>query len=384
MRTYALAFTFFLAACSKNAPQEKVVNWGMWQGDPYINAYVRDFVTPQLKDRYGITLNIVGAQGNNLVGMLMAEKEAGKADSALDLMWINGETFYQLRQIDALYGPFADKLENAKYVDFANPFVRYDFRQETNGYECPWGNVQLAIIYDSAKVDNPPRTRADLVAWVKEHPGRFTFDNGFTGMTLLKGWLIDLMGGQSFDGQFDEAKYAKASAELWAWVNSIKPYLWNKGESFPADVAALHQLYAGGNIDFTMSNNDGEVDNKVLQGLFPKSSKAYVFDSGTIQNSHFVGIPKGSPHKEAAMQVANFLISPEAQFEKLKPQVWGDGTILDVSKLPADWQDKFAHVPQRERAPLRSEIQPHALQEPAAEYMVRVFKDFRTHVIEAH
>ena len=376
---YAACLLFALAACKES----KVVHWGMWQGDPFINAYVRDYVTPQVKERYGITLDVVGAQGNTLVGMLMAEQEAGKKESALDLMWINGETFYQLRQIDALYGPFVDTLPNAKYVDFANPFVRYDFRKEIEGYECPWGNVQLAVIYDSAKVDSPPKTRAELEAWVKAHPGRFTFDNGFTGMTLLKGWLVDVLGGSSFDGKFDEAAYAKASTELWAWVNGLKPYLWKKGETFPADVAALHQLYAAGEVDFTMSNNDGEVDNKVLQGLFPKSSKAYVFDSGTIQNSHYVGIPKTSAHIDAARQVADFLISPEAQFEKLKPNVWGDGTVLDVTKLPPEWQEKFAHVPQRERAPLRAEIQPHALQEPDSEYMIRVFKDFRTHVIEA-
>ena len=46
-------------------------------------------------------------RGNMIVSLLLSELEAGKKQSSIDMMWINGETFYQLRQIDALYGPFS-------------------------------------------------------------------------------------------------------------------------------------------------------------------------------------------------------------------------------------------------------------------------------------
>ena len=77
----------------------------MWQGDPFINAYVQGWVAPRLLAQHGVTLQAVNGQGNMIVSALMTEKEAGKAESETDMMWINGETFYQLRQIDALYGP---------------------------------------------------------------------------------------------------------------------------------------------------------------------------------------------------------------------------------------------------------------------------------------
>ena len=73
------------------------------------------------------------------------------------MVWINGETFYQLRQIDALFGPFTDKLPNSQYIDFDNPFIGIDFQQPVDGYEAPWGNVQFALIYDTTRVANPPR-----------------------------------------------------------------------------------------------------------------------------------------------------------------------------------------------------------------------------------
>lgn len=367
----------------EQAARGQTVTWMMWQGDPFINAYVTKFVAPELARRYGIELRTVAGQGGTIVSTLMTEREAKKSSSAIDLAWINGETFYQLRQIGGLTGPFTDRLPNARAIDFGNRFIRYDFQQEVNGFEAPWGNVQHAFIYDSARVADPPRDRAALSAWVKAHPGRFTFDTGFTGMTFLKELLIDIAGGEKvLAGAFDETQYRRAAAGLWAYLREIRPYLWKKGETFPSDLSQIHQMFANGELDFTMSNNDGEVDNKVQQGLFPKTARAYVWDTGTIQNSHYLGIPKNAAHLEGALVAINFMISPEAQLEKMKPEVWGDGTILDVSRLPAPWRQKFAALPKRKNGPERAEIQGRALQELAPETMIHLYEDFRTEILE--
>jgi putative spermidine/putrescine transport system substrate-binding protein len=148
-------------------------------------------------------------------------------------------------------------------------------------------------------------------------------------------------------------------------------------------VAQLHQLFASGEVDFTMSNNDGEVDTKILQGTFPETARAFVLDGGTIQNSHYLGIPRQSPRLAAALVAANFLISPEAQLEKLDPRVWGDGTVLDLGRLPPEWRRRFENLPERRYAPRRAEILDKAIAEPDAQYMIRIFEDFRKHVIES-
>lgn len=361
----------------------QTVTWGMWMGDPFINRYVEEYVRPALRERYGVELDVISAQGRDILAMTMTELEAGKSVSEIDMMWINGENFAQLREIDALLGPFTSRLPNALYIDADSPFIRYDFQKEIDGYECPWGNVQFTLIYDLARVSDPPRTVEELAAWVEQNPGRFTLENGFTGMTFLKSLLIHFAGGPgSLDGPFDESRYQKASAQLWDYINGIKPHFWHGGQTFPEQLSQLHQIFAAGEVDFTMSNNDGEVDNKVLQGLFPDTARAYVLESGTIQNSHYLGISSRARHVEGALVAINFLISPEAQYKKIKPEVWGDGTILDVDRLPDPWPSRFRNVPDRNHAPPRSEIQPFALKEPAPEYMIRVYEDFRTQVIE--
>lgn len=374
-----------------NAPWEQIeqsakgstVRMMMWQGDPIINRYMHEWVVPEVKKRFDITLDAAPWEPGEIPKIFMAEIEANQQYSSLDIGWINGENFFQVKRINALFGPFAKRLPNAQYIDFQNPFIGMDFQQPVDGYECPWGNVQECIIYDTIRTPQPPRSMAALEAYVKAHPGKFTLPYEFTGMTLLKAWLIALAGDKNaLQGPFDEAKYKALSTQLFDYINRIKPYFWRKGETFPESLAAMHQMFANGELDFTMSNNDNEVDNKILQKIFPGSAKSYVFETGTIQNSHFLAIPKRARNQAGAMTVINFLISPEAQLQKLNPAVWGDGTVLNVANLPAEWKDKFENIPTRKNAPKRSEIQPYALMEPAPEYMIRLFADFRKQVIE--
>lgn len=353
----------------------------MWKGDQNINDYMQEYVKPELKKRYGIDLQIAGGQGNTIVSILKTELEAGKTESEMDLMWINGETFYQLRRIEALFGPFVDKLPNAEYLDLQDPFVKYDFQQPIRGYECPWGTVQFTMIHDTTKIQDPPRGPGELEAFVKAHPGRFTISSDFTGMTLLKSLMIAMAGEEKLQGAFDPAVYKKYSRQLFEYINRLKPHFWRSGNTFPESVSEMHRLYANGEIWMTMSNNEAETDNKIAEGLFPRSSRGYVLESGTIRNSHYLGIPKHSNHRAAAMVAINFMISPGAQLQKLKPGVWGDGTVLKRSKLSTEWQQKFREVGELSHVKARSRLRENALRELAPKYMIKLYEDFRQQVV---
>ncbi len=152
----------------------------MWQGDPLINRYMSTWVVPEVKKRYDITLEVSPWEVGEIPKIFMAEIEANQQFSSLDIGWINGENFFQVRQLDALFGPFAKRLPNAQFIDFQNPFIGVDFQQPVDGYECPWGNVQECIIYDSIRTPQPPRTLAALETYVKTHPGKFTIPFAFT------------------------------------------------------------------------------------------------------------------------------------------------------------------------------------------------------------
>jgi putative spermidine/putrescine transport system substrate-binding protein len=361
------------------AARGTTVRWRMWRGDPSVNAYIDGWVAPRLLARYGLTLRAVEGQGPEIVNQLLVERGA-RAPGSADLVWINGETFHNLREANLLYGPWAHRLPNAIYVDSAAPTIQRDFEQPTEGFESPWGAVQFALIYDSLRTPDPPATVAELARWIRQHPGRFTHDQGFTGTTFLKVALYALNGGvTAFQGGFDQERYRRGSGRLWMWLDSLRPALWRAGSAYPPGVAELHRLFANGEVDFSMSMNQNEVVTKIRQGILPTTARALLLRDGTIANSHYVGIPANARNRAGAMVVANFLLSPEAQLEKLKPEVWADGSVLAVRKLPPAWASGFRAVAAMGAVPADS-LTKYARPEVAPEYHERLAADWRTRV----
>ncbi|NUQ20334.1 MAG: ABC transporter substrate-binding protein, partial [Gemmatimonadaceae bacterium] len=357
------------------------VVWRMWRGDPSINAYVDGWVAPRLRERYGITLRAVEGQGPELVNQLVVEREARRHTGTASLLWINGETFSNLRRERLLAGPWTGRLPNAAYVDSASPIVRRDFEQDPAGYESPWGRVQFALIYDSARTPRPPRSLHELAEWLRAHPGRFTHDQGIAGTTFLKMVLYETAGGvERLAGGFDSTRYLLARGAVFAWLDSLRPFLWRGGATYPPDVAAMHRLFANREIDFSMSNNQNEVATKVRQGILPPTARALLLADGTIANTHYVGVPTNAPNAAGAMVVADFLLSPEAQLEKQKPEVWADGTVLDVARLPSEWRARFAALAADPRQLPPDSLAKYARPEISPRYHERLAADWRAHV----
>ncbi len=392
-----LAAVISALACKGNAPEAPfsaaqpwdsvvarargtTVQWRMWRGDPSINSYVDNWVAPRLKKGYGITLRTVDGQGPDIVNQLVVERDS-RAKGSADLIWINGETFSNLRRARLLFGPWASQLPNAAYVDSLSPVIMRDSEQPTDGLESPWGRVQFALIYDTLRVPTPPRTVAELATWIRAHPGRFTHDQEFTGMTFLKAVMYSVNGGvTAFEGGFDEKRYAQGVEKLWQWIEPLRPYFWRAGRTFPAGVADLHRLFANGEVDFSMSINNNEVITKVRQGVLPSTSRAVLLRDASIANSHYVGIPINAGNPAGAMVVANFLLSPEAQLEKQRPEVWADGTVLDLNKLPAAMRIRFMSITDAAFAIPSDTLLRYQAPEVSPVYTGRLTKDWRSRI----
>lgn len=355
------------------------VRWRMWRGDPSINAYIDQWVAPRLREEYGIALEAIEGQGPELVNALVAEREArGTKDGTASLMWINGETFAAMRAEKLLSGPWAGALPNAAFVDSASSIVMKDFEADPAGYESPWGSVQFVLVFDSARTPTPPRTAAELMAWILAHPGRFTHDQGFTGITFLKTVMYAVGGGvERFAGGFRETDYVAGRDALFGWLDTTHRAFWRNGDTYPPDIAAMHRLFANREIDVTMTNNHREVAAKIRAGVLPSTSRAVLLQNGTIANSHYVGIPFNAPNPAGAMVVANFLLSAEAQLEKAGLDVWGDGTVLDIEKLESALQARFAKRLQSPGELSPDSLRRYARPEVHAEYHNRLLADWR-------
>ncbi|MBK8989985.1 MAG: ABC transporter substrate-binding protein [Chloroflexi bacterium] len=328
----------------------QTVNFYMWGGSDLINSWVTGYVATAVQEQYGITLNMVPiVDATEYINKVLGEKEAGRdSDGTVDLVWVNGENFRTMRQGDLLYGNWSQFLPSAAYVNWADPSVANDFGFAVDGYESPYGKAQFVMIYDSARVPEPPRTIPALIEWIKANPGQFTYaaPPDFTGSAFVRHICYHAAGGyETLLGEFDQAVFDEKSAACWALLNEIEPFLWREGQTYPENRARQIDLFANSEVSFDMAYNPAEASSLVENGRYPTTTRTFVFDSGTIANTHYVAIPYNSPNKAAAMVVANFLLSPEAQLSKAQPENWGDLPVLDPALLSADWQSQFAAIP---------------------------------------
>ncbi|BCB02074.1 ABC transporter substrate-binding protein [Bacillus sp. KH172YL63] len=324
------------------------VNLFMWGGDDGINRYVDEVVAPTLKEKNDIELNRVPIDTQEILQKLQTEKRAGKEEGTIDIVWINGENFKNAKENDLLAGSFVDRLPNfTNYYDTESEAFQYDFGTETEGYEAPWGKVQFTFFYNSDKVKNPPTTLEELKAFVKENPGKFTYPHpgDFTGNAFLRHLLYAQTDSNLSQAEFDDEKAAEIGKGVWDDLNELKPYLWREGETYPSTLTDLDKLYSQEEVWMTMGYNEARAEHMIKDGVFPAGTKSFVLtDIGSIGNTHFLSIPFNSPNKEGAMVAINEFLSPEAQYEKLKPNYWGESSPISYDKLDDEWKGKFMNI----------------------------------------
>ena len=322
----------------QNEAKGQTVYFNAWGGSEATNGYL-SWAAKEAKTRFGIDVRHVKITDTaEVVKRVQTEVAAGrKTDGSIDLMWVNGENFSKLKNEGLLFGPWAQSLPNWGLVDLNKP-VRSDFSVPTEGYESPWGTAQLTFIADRAKTPVPPRSAADLLSFAQANPGRVSYPKppDFHGTTFVKQLLLELTPNKApLQQAVTPGAFASATQTLWAYLDQLHPSLWRNGKSFPASAAEMHRMLGDGELKVSLTFNPNEAANLIATKQLPATAYSFGFSGGTIGNVHFVAIPVNAKAKAGAQVFANFLLSAEAQTRKADISVWGDGTVLDVSRLPA-------------------------------------------------
>ena len=323
------------------------VFFNAWGGGDTINAYIQ-WAADEVMKRYGVKVTHVKlADTGEAVKRVRDEGAAGKKDDTVDLIWINGENFKTMKTEKLLFGPFAADLPSFLNVDTkGKPTTLQDFTESVDGLESPWGMAQFTFFADSAKVAMPPLSMQELLAFAKANPGRVTYSAppDFHGTTFVKQAMVESVSDKSvFDKPIEKAGFdAAVSKPLFDFLDALKPSLWREGGQYPKTQAEITQMVADGELLIGFTFNPNEPANLVAAGKLPKTTIAWQNTGGTIGNTHFVAIPVNAKAKEGAQVFANFLLSPEAQAKKADIKVWGDPTVLDVTKLQGDDAKAFA------------------------------------------
>ena len=361
------------------------VNFFMWGGAENINRYVSETIGGILKSEYGVTLNRVAVTDTvEAVNIVLGEKDAGVTDKgAVDLIWINGENFRTMKTGGLAFCGYTATLPNTALVNWDNPAIANDFGVPVEGCEVPWSKAQFAFAHDSATLPTPPKTIPELITWIKANPGQFTYPAppDFTGSVFVRHVFYSLAGGaDALLGPFDQAKFDTVAAKTWALLNDLEPYLWREGRTYPNSVVQMNDLFANGEVALTFNYEPAQFGIAVDAGLYPATTRSYGLTDGTIGNTNYTVIPFNSPNKAAAMVLQNLLLSAEAQYEKAHPEVWGALPVIEIDRLSADMQARFAKLPVHPSVVSDAELGKNALPELQSDWISAIEQGWIAHV----
>jgi putative thiamine transport system substrate-binding protein len=362
----------------------ETVYWNAWGGAENINGYIA-WAGAEIEKRYGVKLVHVKLDDTaNAVAKVVAEKAAGKNEGgSVDLIWINGENFASMKKQGLMFSPgWAEKLPNWRFVDAeAKPTIRTDFTIPVEGLESPWGMAKLVFFHDSArtKAEDLPKSSKELVAWAARNPGRFSYPQppDFIGSSFLKQVLSETIAHKSkLLAPVKEEEFTDLTKPLFALLDELHPNLWRQGKTYPKNYPDMKQLMNDGELDITFAFNPAEATAGIAAGELPNTVRSFTFPSGTLGNTHFVGIPYNANAKSGALVLADFLISPEAQARKQDPKIWGDPTVLNINALPDADKATFAAL-DLGIATLKPEDLGPALDEPHPSWMERIETEWK-------
>jgi putative spermidine/putrescine transport system substrate-binding protein len=352
------------------------VNFYGWGGNQRTNQWLDNYLGEVLKEEYDIKLNRVPMNIDDIINKLLGEKQLD-TKGTIDVVWINGENFFTAKENGLLFGPFTEKLPNFnKYIDKESIEVKYDFGFPVEGYEAPFGKAQFVMIYDENRIKDVPKNHQELLEMVKKNPGKFTYPAppDFTGSAFVRNIIYDIVGHEKFmNMEADEEKVRKAIKPAIDFLKEIKPYLWKEGKTYPATIAQLDNMYADNEVFMTMSYNPNHASGKVQNGEFPDTTNTFIFDKGTIGNTHFLAIPNNAPNKAAALVLINHILSVEAQASKYDPKNWGDLPVLDNNKLNEEEKSILDSVNLGEKALSQDYLLEHRFPEMPA-YLIPIIE----------
>jgi putative thiamine transport system substrate-binding protein len=359
----------------------QTVYWNAWGGSDNINAYI-DWIKSSVKEEYQVNLKHVKlADTADAVSRVLAEKAAGNNNKgSIDLIWVNGENFRTLKQNNLLFGPFSQGLPNYQYIDVSSKkSLTQDFGTDVDGMESPWGAAQVIFMYDTATVSQPPKSMAQLLSYAERNPGRISYPEPpqFLGTTFLKQALIETTHyPAALSKPVTQVDFDQVTKPLWAFLDRLHPNTWRSGTSFPSSSEQMMRLLDDQEIDLALSFDVSAASVQIDQGNLSDTVRSYVFDRGTIGNTHFVAIPYNSASTAGAQVVANFLLSPKAQIKKQDPTTWGDLSVLSYNRLSQQDKTAFDNLP-RGIATLTLDELGESLPEPHVSWVEALEKEWR-------
>jgi len=316
--------------------------------DENIETWLTRSIVPGVLTNHNINLELIRKPMSEVIEKLRSQKINEIPTGSIDLIYIDDDSFKDMKTSELLYGPFLEKIPN--YYANINP-EDYEFIYEqgvkTDGHYVPVSRDQLMFIYDEDMILEPPSTMDTFVETLRTAPGQFSFPlppekSGVLFMETFIAAYVD------YEVLYETVPTRAAIEPLikpaMDALAKLKPKLWKEGAVFPSDEDQLDQLFYEGKVSFSLSTDTNKASRLAKAELYPYAARAFVFDDGTAGTNDGVVIAHSAPNKSGAMIVANYMISAEAQAYKYAPSKGGSVPVVDTSRMSAEEAKKIKGV----------------------------------------
>jgi len=196
----------------------------------------------------------------------------------------------------------------------------------------------VLVAYDSAKITTPPKTPAELYAWIKSNPGRFAYNDPTTG-----GSGASFVVTAAYNFLPPEALTSNDPSWKTKWdqgfnlLKELHPYFYKASGKvqYPAKNQGTLDLLATGEVWMIPAWADMVLDQK-SRNLLPQTIRLTQIEPAFTGGIQTMVVPALSSKKEASYKLLNFIASAEGQqifVEKMKAIPVIDTTMLAKSTI---------------------------------------------------
>lgn len=215
-------------------------------------------------------------------------------------------------------------------------------------YSMAYRGSQVLIAYDSAKIpeNEVPKTFADLIAWIKAHPGQFAYcrpDKGGSGGNFVTRAIYEVTGKDPtlFKAGPPDPALLEQYDKAWALLREIHPAIYDNG-SYPAGNNPTLQLLANGSVSMISAWSDQSLQ-ALNKGVLPENIKLLQFTDLPMPGGYApFSVPANAKNKQGALDFINFMLTPEMQASVV--QQIGGFPAVEWSVMPAELQSQFTSV----------------------------------------
>ena len=318
----ALCMVFALAACgeAQTAQKEEAAAGGktvvtLWATGSDNVRQIFETLTADFNasnDQYEVKLQFMlsGTGTQSLADMLTAASRAKQTNTDYDLVDFSGDDWSKV--VSLIGEEQFVKLDGAKMPNAASVAAKSSVSPD---YCQPYRGTTVILAYDSAAVPTPPATMDELVQWMKDHPGRFAYNQpgtGGAGDSFARSAVYNFLPEEAFTS--DDEKWTAEWDQGFDFLKEIHQYMYTSGGSivYPAKNQGTLDLLNQGEIDMCPNWADMVLSQRA-KGEIKDTIKITQIQPALTGSLQTLAIPTFGSHTEGAYAFINYMLSPRAQ-----------------------------------------------------------------------